>query len=224
MTPGAHGALRAAVATIALLSATAAGAQMKFLDPGQSGFSARAGALAGDNSLGFSAGLNGTVAGRVDLDLAAYRLFLDEFYRYDDATLTAVAPSVSVQLIGSAEATAGAEISASYEMGSYASDWLLTHGTELSTTSLTALLSIYGCTRASPTLLVFPELAIGYRDGTGTYAGGSLNGRELDQSGVVFEVGASLLFNDRLWVAPAMRLVDGEAVWSTEFGYLVSGR
>lgn len=214
----------AAPALAILLAAAPAAAQMRYLAPGQDGFGAHAVVTRGDESFGFGGAVVATVAGRVDLGLTVEHSSLDAYFGNVDARVTAVTPRVALGLARSARRGTGIELSLSYEMDAYASDWLVARDRELDARVLAAMISTYAVVRVSSTSTFYPELDAGYVSSKTTQVVHGASATDPAAKAFAFRVGASVLFRERFRITPAVLLVDGEPTWSTTVGFVWAGK
>lgn len=206
-----------------LLAAAPASAQMRFIVPGHTGFSPHVGVMRTDESLGFGAGVDATVSGRVDLGLAIERIQLDNYFPADDATATAVIPRLAVGLVRSPLSDTGVELSVTYEFDTYTSDWLVAHDRELESRLRTAMVTAYVTTRVSPAMTFYPELGAGYMSENRTFTVLGEEATDAENSGFAFRVGASMLFQKKFRFTPAVLVIDGDPTWTTTVGLVYSG-
>jgi len=207
-----------------LLAATTASAQMKFMNDGQSGIGLGASYLDGDGFSGFGGTASYTVRGSWDLGLDVNWLSLDEETSGSNAKATAVTPWFALGLIRPKEASKfGAELKVGYEMDSYSSDVFDELDVDMSGSALIGAASLYMRLEGSPTMLIYPEVSLGYMTGTMTFeeADGTETDTDLDE--VVYGASVSFLFNQKVRVTPAFMSVDDNNTWMLTVGLVMPG-
>jgi hypothetical protein len=207
-----------------LLAATTASAQMKFMNDGQSGFGLGAAYLDGEDFSGFGGTASYTVRGSWDLGLDVSWLSLDEETNGTNASATAVTPWFALGLVRPKEASKfGAELKVGYEMDSYSSDVFDELGVDFSSSALIGAASLYMRLESSPTMLIYPEVSLGYMTGTVTFEDADGTEEESDIDEVVYGASVSFLFNQKVRVTPAFMSVDDNSTWMLTVGLVLPG-
>lgn len=207
-----------------LLAATTASAQMKYLNDGQSGFGLGAGYLLGEDFSGFGATADYTVRSSWDLGLNVNWLSLDEDTNGTDASATTVTPWFALGLIRPKEASKlGAELQVAYEMDSYSGDVLDELGADKSSDALIGAVSLYLRLESSPTMLVYPEVSLGYMAGSLNVEDSDGVEYETDIEEVVYGASVGVLFNQKVRVTPSFMWVDDNSTWALTLGLLMPG-
>lgn len=213
-----------ALMIVALVAAPAM-AQMKFLDEGRSGFGLGVGLSSADGISGLGGGVVYTAAGRFDLGFNVTRLSLDDDLIGNDGSAVTLTPTITMGLVRPAgEQRLGLELGAAYETTTYDSDGLDALGWDMSSSGLTGMLSLYMRAVASPSLVMFPELSVGYVTGSMEIEDSFGDSVDEDVSEAVFGAGVSLFFNDRVRLTPSFMSIDGETTWGVTLGIVTAGR
>jgi hypothetical protein len=207
-----------------VLAATTASAEMKFMNDGQSGFGLGAAYVDGEDYSGFGGTANYTVRGSWDLGLDVSWLSLDEETNGTNASATAVTPWFALGLVRPKEASKfGAELKVGYEMDSFSSDVFDELDMDMSGSALIGAASLYMRLESSPTMLIYPEVSLGYMTGTLTIEEPDGTETESDLDEVVYGASVSFLFNQKVRVTPAFMSVDDNSTWALTLGLVMPG-
>lgn len=213
-----------ALLVAAVMAAAPALAQMRFLEEGGSGFGLGAGISSGDGMTGLGGGFVYTASGKFDLGINVNRLSFDDDVIGNDGSALGFTPFLALGLVRpEGDQKLGLELGASWEKASYDSDGLDALEWDMSSTGLTGTLSMYMRADVSPSLVMFPEVSVGYITGNVEIEDSFGDSVDDDISEAIFGAAVSFFFNDRVRLTPSLVSIDGETTWGVTLGVVMAG-